>query len=325
MKKFAVLLSMILLLFSGCGSSDTTPSSRGTSQNTNIKELSFLRTDDITLEVGKSVSSSYVSVKVKDREKFSPEDVVFISDNPDVATISFTKDALTTCLYYEIKAIGAGETEVYAKAKDGNVESQHIKVTVPKPIEVETISIVGAKKNLNIGDTLQLSCDVSPSKAADKSVTWNSSDESVVTINSTGELKTIGGGTATITVASKNGVTASFDVNVDATKRTMNLSVTRKRTDDINIGDEWSYISEINGARTNKSYVVSVGDVLEFYSKCTESDDKPDIGEASTTYTVTENDFNNGFVVTLDVYVTENGGKNSGKSAHFVVTYKFTP
>lgn len=324
MKKLLVFFVLVLVLLSSCGSSGETPSGRGIPQNTNIKELSFLRTDDITLEVGKSVSSSYVSVKVKDREKFSPEDVDFISNNPDVAIITFTKDALTTCLYYEIKAVGAGETEVYAKAKDGDVESQHIKVTVPKPIEVESISIVGAKKNLNIGDALQLSCDVSPSKAADKSVTWTSSDESVVTINSKGEVKTIGGGTATISASSKNGVTASFDVNVDATKRNMSLSITHQRADDINIGDEWSYTNEINGSRTNKSYVVSVGDVLEFYSKCTESDEKPDIGEATMTHTITEEDFNHGFVVTLDVYVTENGGKNSGKSAHFVVTFKFS-
>ena len=87
-----------------------------------------------------------------------------------MAIIRFTKDALTTTLYYEIKAIGAGETEVYAKAKDGNVESQHIKVIVPQPIEVESISIDGIKVNLVLGDSFQLSCDVSPSKAADKTI-----------------------------------------------------------------------------------------------------------------------------------------------------------
>lgn len=117
MKKITILIAIFIILLSGCGSSDNNNSDKqNTAANTNIKELSFLKTDDITLEVGESKSSSYVKVSVKDRDKFSPDDVLFISDNPDVATIRFTKDALTTTLYYEITAIGAGETEVYAKA-----------------------------------------------------------------------------------------------------------------------------------------------------------------------------------------------------------------
>ena len=71
-------------------------------------------------------------------------------------------------------------------------------------------------------------------------------------------------------------------------------------------------------------YAVSVGDTLSFYSRYTESDQDPDVGEASQTYVVTEEDLQNGFSVTMDLYVTENGGRNNGKSAHFVVTYTFS-
>jgi hypothetical protein len=48
------------------------------------------------------------------------------------------------------------------------------------------------------------------------------------------------------------------------------------------------------------------------------------VGEASSAYTVTEEDLQNGFDIVMDLYVTENGGRNSGKSAHFVVTYSFS-
>jgi len=59
------------------------------------------------------------------------------------------------------------------------------------------------------------------------------------------------------------------------------------------------------------------------YSKYSEEDDKPDVGNASSNYTVTEDDIENGFEIALDLYVSENAGKNSGKKAHFIVTYSF--
>ena len=105
----------------------------------------------------------------------------------------------------------------------------------------------------------------------------------------------------------------------------MHLEVTYPRQDDINIGDEWGYITEINGKPTNKSYTLSVGDVLKYYAEFTESDENPDIGKASKSHTVTKEDLMNGFSVSMDLYVTENGGRNSGQRAHFIVTFNFIP
>ena len=70
---------------------------------------------------------------------------------------------------------------------------------------------------------------------------------------------------------------------------------------------------------------VAPGETLTLHTRISEDDDNPDVGENTARYTVTEDGLKNGFAVTMDVYVTENGGKNSGKSAHFVVTYTFTP
>ena len=42
------------------------------------------------------------------------------------------------------------------------------------------------------------------------------------------------------------------------------------------------------------------------------------------TYKVTEEDLVNGFTVPMELYVKENGGRNSGKRAHFDVEYNFT-
>lgn len=81
----------------------------------------------------------------------------------------------------------------------------------------------------------------------------------------------------------------------------------------------------IDGEKFSGTYGVSVGETLELSAKMTESDDNPDIGSGSTSHTVTEDDIAEGFEESFDVYVTENGGRNSGQSAHFVVTFEFTP
>lgn len=322
----------LVIAFSG-GSGDTTSTDSGTRTSTeqtavetseNIKSLSFTKTADVTVKVGKSTSSGYLKVDVKSKKNFSADDVVFVSENPEVATITLSKES-STMLYFDITGISGGETNVYATSKDGSVKSEIIHVIVPEPIGVDSIELNGYKTELCVSQTTSAKASISPSNAEDKTLTWSSSDESVATVDAKGNVTAVGGGTATISATANNGIAASFDVNVDGTKTLMKLSVRHPREDDVNIGDEWSYDVQVNGERAYNEMGVAVGETLSFYAKFTEEDDNPDVGSAKTTHTVTEEDIANGFVVTMDVYVKENGGKNSGKSAHFVVTYTFSP
>ena len=104
----------------------------------------------------------------------------------------------------------------------------------------------------------------------------------------------------------------------------MQIGRSCKRVDDNNTGNEWSYDFEINGEKVPDTMEVSVGDTITFSAKLTENDDIPDVGTGSASHTITEDDILNGFEVSFDVYVQENAGRNSGKSAHFVVNYRFS-
>lgn len=199
-------------------------------------------------------------------------------------------------------------------------------MTVPEPIKVESIEISGIDKtDLAVKETLKTKVTISPSDAEDKTITWASSDESVATVDEKGVVTAVGGGEATITASSSNGVESSFDVYVDGDKTLMNVKARSSREDDVNIGDEWSRDFLINDEDFYGTYGVSEGETLKLSAKITESDDNPDIGSGSVSHTVTEDDIAEGFEESFDVYVTENGGRNSGQSAHFVVTFEFTP
>lgn len=127
-----------------------------------------------------------------------------------------------------------------------------------------------------------------------------------------------------ITATAANGVVSTLDISVDGSRRRMHVSAIASREDKYSIGEEWTYYYEVNGEKLAREQVLAVGDVLTCYARITEEDKDPDIGEASNTHTVTEEDLANGFVVPFDLYVTENGGRNSGKSAYYIVHFNFT-
>lgn len=96
----------------------------------NITALKFSSDEDVTLLPGQCDITSYIIPEITDASIFEPEDVTFVSTNPEVVEINFTKAARNNNLYVSIDAIAPGEAEVYAVTSDGTVESVHKKVTV---------------------------------------------------------------------------------------------------------------------------------------------------------------------------------------------------
>ena len=84
------------------------------------------------------------------------------------------------------------------------------------------------KLGMLIGDNLQLTATVAPANATDQNVTWSSSDPAVATVDASGLVTAVGGGTATITVTTEDGnKTATCKVTVksnDATLATLTVN-----------------------------------------------------------------------------------------------------
>lgn len=146
-KLLALLISsaMLLTVLSGCSTTETTSSG----SDTGITELKFATLSSaIELDAGKTETGYF---KVKGNGDFSIEDIEFVSSDNTVATFTYDKTALKTCIYYTITAISSGEVEIYAQTKDGKVSTDKIPVKVSGYLydiaELDDNSLPNAKRH----------------------------------------------------------------------------------------------------------------------------------------------------------------------------------
>ena len=94
-------------------------------------------------------------------------------------------------------------------------------------VAVTGVSLDESSITLDKGATQTLVATISPSNATNKSVTWSTSNASVATVNSSGLVTAVGGGTATITVTTVDGGrtdTCGVTVQVSVTGVTLDES-----------------------------------------------------------------------------------------------------
>ncbi|MER2493796.1 Ig-like domain-containing protein [Catenovulum sediminis] len=96
----------------------------------------------------------------------------------------------------------------------GKVSSMILEVNNHIDNVVVTDIQVNENQVLKLGETFQASSQVLPEYAPYPSVSWSSSDESVVVVDNEGILSAVNAGSALITATSHNGLSASFTLTV---------------------------------------------------------------------------------------------------------------
>ena len=117
-----------------------------------------------------------------------------------------------------------GNEETWVQIKIGNYNlpllnaTIHYNSTMPDSI-VTAISLNQITANLDINEELQLLATITPSDATNQQLTFSSSDTSVATVDTTGLVKALSNGTATITATAQDGskVSASCEIIVPYT------------------------------------------------------------------------------------------------------------
>lgn len=127
--------------------------------------------------------------------------VSWSNSNPDVVTLSGGV----------IEAVGYGTSTITATAINGKKTS--ITITV-KEITADKVTIQEEVETLNIKDKIQLSAVISPENVDNPSITWETSDKAIATVNREGKVEAHAAGLVTISAKASNGVQDTRNIEV---------------------------------------------------------------------------------------------------------------
>lgn len=119
-----------------------------------------------------------------------------------------------------------------SKSSTSNFQSSSTQTTttVPSTVAVTGIQINENIESLEVGKNKIITATITPSNATDKSITWKSSDESIATVNTSGEITAKKSGTVNITASSSNGKTSMIKINIEEEEKTENSAIINTST-----------------------------------------------------------------------------------------------
>ena len=132
------------------------------------------------------------------------DEIIWESSNTSVATVNNAG---------LVKAVNLGTATIRVTA--GNV-TVSCEVTVKQP--VTWIGLNRTTLSLKEGESSTLTVSISPDNATDKGVEWSSSNETVATVDTQGNVKAVAAGEAVITVKTVDGSNLSQSCSVNVTR-----------------------------------------------------------------------------------------------------------
>lgn len=190
-------------------------------------------------------------------EEYSTEQLTatVLPDNTSNKTVTWTSSdeaVATVDADGMVTAVKAGTATVTATTTNGLTATCSVTVYAP---DAASITLDKSELVLNEGGQGQLTATVLPENAADKTVTWTTSDATVATVSTDGLVNGVKTGTATVTATTINGLTATCTVYVNDTtiyaeSITLNLTETT-----IYIGDTETLVATVLPTNTNDKTV----------------------------------------------------------------------
>ena len=184
----------------------------------NSKEAT-LDKSEISLSVGQTATI-----------KASFPGVTYIHGNPEMTwstsdkyTVSITSTTGSHNCTATIKAVASGSATITFDPIIGPPKTCHINVAYVAPTSAK---LTPNPLTVTVGKTQKYDISYSPDGATAKSVTWESSNENIATVTSTGIVKGISEGKAVITATTDNGIQTKADVIVQPAPSSVSIPST---------------------------------------------------------------------------------------------------
>ena len=188
-------------------------------------------TCEVTVTVPvEGVSLSETEVEMSEEGEITLTATVTPDNATDKAvTWASSDEAVATVSDGKVTGVKAGEAVITVTTADGG-KTAECKVTVtPKEIPVEEVEFAEASVTVAQGESAVVTVSFSPAGATNKAVTFESSDESVATVDEEGNVTGVKAGKATITVTTEDGgKTATCEVTVTVPVTGVRLNVTER-------------------------------------------------------------------------------------------------
>ena len=166
----------------------------------------------------------------------------------------------------KVTAVGIGSIDV---DELGEVEFLHrLRVrdraeidVLPSSVEVTDVKLNKSTLSVYVGKTSQLSATILPSDATDKNVTWTTSDKSVATVTSSGLVKGVKAGKATIKATTSNGKSAACVVTVKkhtVTLKSKTATICKGKTVSIKIKSKSLSTDKVKSYKSDKTKIATV-------------------------------------------------------------------
>ena len=251
-------------------------------------------------------------------ENTSKKELTWTSNNKKVIKVDSTGN---------IETVGVGTAELTAKHKSGLSASIIITVDPTLVTKVEILTTRDIPPKLYVGNKFTLTASVSPENATDKSLSYTSSNESIVTVTNKGVVTATGVGTATITVVSANGAKATMSITVSPSPQKFKITWSASLVENNHVGNDWSKSFAVNGEafRSGNSIILDPGSSFTVHFYVVERDKYPDTGSFSETIKYTDNLCKNGYTISRTVSVREDRGRYAGNYAYWNLKITITP
>ena len=198
---------------------------RGTATITATTENGLKKTCKVTVYqpvTGVELSESELTVYAGDKTTLVATVLPLTANTNDVKWSVSRDYVLSVTSNGVVTAVGPGRASVTVKTKEGGYTAKCIFNVLQ---HVEQIKFAQDEIIIKQGDAADLSVEILPENASDKTFTLVSSNEDVVTVDQNGRLVSVGLGEATITATSnENNKTATCTVKVVKTAEGVELS-----------------------------------------------------------------------------------------------------
>ncbi len=158
---------------------------------------------DMEKDISVEKTKTYQLNAVLSPDNVTEAEIIWTSSDEEIATVD--ENGVVT-------ALKAGTAIIRAQSE---IEEIFAECTVTVYVNSEKIELTADKYELYIGEEFTLGATVLPEDTTNKNITYTSSDEEVITVDSEGKITAVGKGTATVTVtAADTGITSVCEVTV---------------------------------------------------------------------------------------------------------------